>query len=37
MSDETVSEADCVLCRDLDASQRTAMQADLIEIPLRDR
>jgi hypothetical protein len=36
MSDETVAEADCILCRDLDPSQRSAMRADLIVIPLRD-
>jgi hypothetical protein len=33
MSDETVTEAECVLCRDLDASQRIAMRADLLVIP----
>jgi hypothetical protein len=32
MSDE----ADCVLCRDLDPAQRSAMRADLIVIPLRE-
>jgi hypothetical protein len=38
MSDETapVSEADCVLCRDLDPEQRRVMRADLLEIQLRD-
>jgi hypothetical protein len=36
MSDDTVSEADCVLCRDLDPARRAAMRADLIEIPLAD-
>jgi hypothetical protein len=37
MSDETehVTEADCVLCRDLDTEQRRAMRAALFEIPLR--
>jgi hypothetical protein len=36
MSNETevVSEADCVLCRHLDPGERTAMRADLLEIPL---
>jgi hypothetical protein len=33
---EFVAEANCVLCRDLDAAQRAAMRADLVEIPLRD-
>jgi hypothetical protein len=36
MSDESVPEANCVLCRDLDPAQRAAMRADLIKIPLRD-
>jgi hypothetical protein len=36
MRDETVAEADCVLCRDLDPAQRAAMRADLIVIPLRE-
>jgi hypothetical protein len=38
MSDgiEHVTEADCVLCRDLVASQRIAMRAELLEIPLRE-
>jgi hypothetical protein len=38
MSNETelVSEADCVLCRDLDPDQRLLMRADLLEIPLRE-
>jgi hypothetical protein len=36
MSDDTVAEADCVLCRDLDPTQRSAMRADLIVIPLRE-
>jgi hypothetical protein len=38
MPDETehVTEADCVLCRDLDPAQRAAMRADLIVIPLRE-
>ena len=36
MSVETISEADCVLWRDLDPAQRSAMRADLLEIPLRD-
>jgi hypothetical protein len=38
MSDEIepVSEANCVLCLNLDPAQRTAMRADLLEIPLRD-
>jgi hypothetical protein len=36
MTDETelVTEADCVLCRDLDPVQRVAMRTDLLEIPL---
>jgi hypothetical protein len=36
MSDqpEAVSGADCVLCRQLGHSQRAAMQADLLQIPL---
>jgi hypothetical protein len=36
MSDDTIAEADCVLCRDLDPAQRVAMRADLIVIPLRE-
>ena len=36
MSDETIAEADCVLCRDLDLAQRAAMRSDLLEIPLLD-
>jgi hypothetical protein len=32
----SVTEADCLLCRDLDPAQRAAMRADLIVIPLRD-
>jgi hypothetical protein len=36
MSDETAEEADCVLCRDLDAGQCAAMRAKLIEIPIRE-
>jgi hypothetical protein len=36
MSDETIAEADCVLCSDLDPTQRAAMRAKLIVIPLRD-
>jgi hypothetical protein len=32
----SVTEADCVLCRDLDPGQRAAMRADLIVIPLGD-
>jgi hypothetical protein len=36
MLDETVSEADCTLCRDLNPVQRSAMRAKLIVIPLRD-
>jgi hypothetical protein len=36
MSDESVSEADCVLCRDLDPAQRMTLRADLIVIPLRE-
>jgi hypothetical protein len=35
-TDVTVPEADCVLCRDLGPTQRAAMRADLLEIPLRD-
>lgn len=33
---EHVTEADCVLCRDLDPGQRLAMRSDLIVIPLRE-
>jgi hypothetical protein len=36
MSDETIAEADCVLCRHLNPAQRAAMRADLLVIPLRD-
>jgi hypothetical protein len=38
MSDETerVTDADCVLCRDLDPNQRMAMRARLLEVPLRE-
>jgi hypothetical protein len=36
MSDETTTETDCSLCRDLDPAQRLAMRAQLIVIPLRD-
>jgi hypothetical protein len=36
MSDDTIAEADCSLCRNLDPAQRAAMRADLIVIPLRD-
>jgi hypothetical protein len=36
MSDDTLAEADCALCRDLDPNQRLAMRADLLVIPLRD-
>ena len=31
---EHVTDADCVLCRDLDPDQRRAMRADLLEVPL---
>ena len=36
MPDHTahVTEANCVLCRDLDPDQRVAMRADLLEVPL---
>lgn len=34
-NDTVVSEADCVLCRDLDADHCLLMRADLLEIPLR--
>jgi hypothetical protein len=33
---ESVSEAECVLCHDLDPGQRAAMRADLLEIPSRE-
>jgi hypothetical protein len=33
---EHVTEANCVLCRDLDLTQRSAMRADLIVISLRE-
>jgi hypothetical protein len=36
MSDDTIAEADCVLCRHLNPDQRAAMRAQLIVIPLRD-
>jgi hypothetical protein len=36
MSDDTIAEADCALCRDLSPAQRSAMRAQLIVIPLRD-
>jgi hypothetical protein len=38
MPDETehVTEGDCVLCRDLNPAQRSAMRTDLIEVPLRE-
>jgi hypothetical protein len=37
MADETgaVSEADCMVCRDLDPGKRPAMRSDLLEIPPR--
>jgi hypothetical protein len=36
MSKETelVSEANCVLCRDLEPDERITMRADLLEVPL---
>jgi hypothetical protein len=37
MSDETVSEADCVLCRHLGPGEQTAMRAELLEIPVCDQ
>ena len=36
MSDDPITEAECVLCRHLDPTQRLAMRADLIVIPLRE-
>jgi hypothetical protein len=36
MPDETIAEANCALCRDLDPAQRAAMRSDLIVIPLRE-
>jgi hypothetical protein len=36
MSDDSVAEADCILCRDLNPIQRLALRADLIVIPLRE-
>jgi hypothetical protein len=38
MSDmsESITEADCVLCCDLDPVAKAAMRADLIKIPLRE-
>jgi chromate transport protein ChrA len=33
---DSVSEAKCVLCRDLDPAARQAMRADLLQIPLRE-
>jgi hypothetical protein len=33
---EAVSGADCVLCRQLGPSQRAAMRADLLQIPLNE-
>jgi hypothetical protein len=36
MSDDTIAEADCALCRDLDPVQRLAMRTDLILIPLHE-
>jgi hypothetical protein len=36
MSDDSIAEADCALCRHLDPAQRSAMRAQLIVIPLRD-
>jgi hypothetical protein len=35
MSEDSVAEADWILCRDLDPDRRAAMRADLLEIPLR--
>jgi hypothetical protein len=35
-SEGSVTEADCVLCRDLDPALRAAMRADLIVILLRE-
>jgi hypothetical protein len=36
MSDDPTPEANCVLCHDLDPTQRSSMRADLIVIPLRE-
>jgi hypothetical protein len=36
MSDEMIAEADCALCRHLNPTQRAAMRADLLVMPLRD-
>jgi hypothetical protein len=36
MSDDTIPEADCSLCCDLDPAQRATMRVQLIVIPLRD-
>ena len=38
MSEETahVTEADCILCRDLNPDKRRAMRTDLLELQLRD-
>ncbi len=36
MSDDTITEANCALCHNLDPTQRSAMRADLIVIPLAD-
>jgi hypothetical protein len=36
MSDETIAETDCALCRHLNPAQRSAMRAQLIVIPLRE-
>jgi hypothetical protein len=35
MSEDTIAEADCALCRDLNPNQRLAMRAELLQIPLR--
>jgi hypothetical protein len=36
MSDETISEAECVLCPHLKPAQRSAKRPQLIVIPLRE-
>jgi hypothetical protein len=36
MSDETIAEPNCALCRDLNPTQRGTMRTKLIVIPLRD-
>jgi hypothetical protein len=36
MSDDPIPEPNCTLCRDLNPTQRSAMRAQLIVIPLRD-